>query len=87
MLVPVVTATHGEYDFYGFSEPSGDVGGDLVDVVGGDAGWVGYEHAKQLAAAHSTQPLAETAERLVASARAHGAQMDDQTVLLIRRRV
>ena len=221
VLVPVVTATHGEYEFFGFSEPSGDVGGDLVDVVGDDAGWVGYvadvsghgvgagvvmamfksavrmrlmtagsvanllgdvnrvliplkesnmfvtaacvrsggrdtlecavaghlpivrirggvpeevttpqlavgmldavdfqasivecrcgdllvlmtdgitevfdneqrelgfEPATQLVAAHSTQPLAEIAERLVAAARAHGAQLDDQTVLLIRRR-
>lgn len=221
VLVPVVTAAHGEYEFFGFSEPSGDVGGDLVDVVGDDAGWVGYvadvsghgvgagvvmamfksavrmrlmtagslanllgdvnrvliplkqsnmfvtaacvrsggrdtlecavaghlpivrirggvpeevttpqlavgmfdavdfqasivecrcgdllvlmtdgitevfdneqrelgfEHATQLVAAHSTQPLAEIAERLVAAARAHGAQSDDQTVLLIRRR-
>lgn len=221
VLVPVVTAAHGEYEFFGFSEPSGDVGGDLVDVVGDDAGWVGYvadvsghgvgagvvmamfksavrmrlmtagsvanllgdvnrvliplkesnmfvtaacvrsggrdtlecavaghlpivrirggvpeevttpqlavgmldavdfqasivecrcgdllvlmtdgitevfdneqrelgfEHATQLVAAHSTQPLAEIAERLVAAARAHGAQLDDQTVLLIRRR-
>ena len=221
VLVPVVTAAHGEYEFFGFSEPSGDVGGDLVDVVGDDAGWVGYvadvsghgvgagvvmamfksavrmrlmtggslanllgdvnrvlmplkqsnmfvtaacvrlagrdtlecavaghlpivrirgglpeevttpqlavgmfdaadyqasivecrcgdllvlmtdgitevvdteqrelgfEHAKHLAAAHSTQPLAEIAERLVAAARAHGAQLDDQTMLLIRRR-
>ena len=47
---------------------------------------LGFEHAKQLAAAHSTQPLAEIAERLVTAARAHGAQLDDQTVLLIRRR-
>ena len=221
MLVPVVTAAHGEYEFFGFSEPSGDVGGYLVDVVGGDGGWVGYvadvsghgvgagvvmaifksavrrrlmtagslanllgdvnrvliplkqsnmfvtaacvrsggrdtlecavaghlpivrirggvpeevttpqlavgmfdavdfrastvdcrcgdllvlmtdgitevsdneqqelgfEYAKQLAAAYSTQPLAEIAERLVTAARAHGAQLDDQTVLLIRRR-
>jgi phosphoserine phosphatase RsbU/P len=221
VLVPAVTAAHGEYEFFGFSEPSGEVGGDLVDVVGDDAGWVGYvadvsghgvgagvvmamfksavrmrlmtagslanllgdvnrvliplkqsnmfvtvacvrsgvrdtlecavaghlpifrirggvpeevttpqmavgmfdavnfqassvecrcgdllvlmtdgiteafdkegrelgfEHAKQLAAAYSTQPLAEIAERLVAAARAHGAQLDDQTVLLIRRR-
>ena len=221
VLVPVVTAAHGEYEFFGFSKPSGDVGGDLVDVVGDDGGWIGYvadvsghgvgagvvmamfksavrmrlmtagsvanllgdvnrvliplkasnmfvtaacvrsggrdtlecavaghlpivrirggvpeevttpqlavgmldavdfqasivecrcgdllvlmtdgitevfdneqrelgfEHATQLVAAHSTQPLAEIAERLVAAARAHGAQLDDQTVLLIRRR-
>jgi hypothetical protein len=221
VLVPAVTVAHGEYEFFGFSEPSGDVGGDLVDVVSDDAGWIGYvadvsghgvgagvvmaifksavrmrlisagsladllgdvnrvliplkqantfvtvagvrsggrdilecavaghlpivriragvpeevttpqlpvgmfdavdfhtsivecrcgdllvlmtdgitevfdseqrelgfEHAKQLVAAHSTQPLAEIAERLVATARAHGVQSDDQTVLLIRRR-
>ncbi len=221
VLVPVVTAAHGEYEFFGFSKPSGDVGGDLVDVVGDDGGWIGYvadvsghgvgagvvmamfksavrmrlmtagsvanllgdvnrvliplkesnmfvtaacvrsggrdtlecavaghlpivrirggvpeevttpqlavgmldavdfqasivecrcgdllvlmtdgitevfdneqrelgfEHATQLVAAHSAQPLAEIAERLVGAARAHGAQLDDQTVLLIRRR-
>ena len=221
VLVPAVAITHGEYEFFGYSEPSGEVGGDLVDVVGGDAGWVGYvadvsghgvgagvvmamfksavrmrlmtggalanllgdvnrvliplkqsnmfvtaacvrscdrdtlecavaghlpivrvrggvpeevttsqlavgmfdavefqtsvvecrcgdllvlmtdgitevfdneqrelgfEHAKQLVAAHSTLPLPEIAERLLAAVRAHGAQMDDQTVLLIRRR-
>ena len=221
VLVPAVTAAHGEYEFFGFSEPSGDVGGDLVDVVGDDAGWVGYvadvsghgvgagvvmamfksavrmrlmtggslahllgdvnrvliplkqsnmfvtvacvrsagpdtlecavaghlpivrirggvpeevttpqlavgmfdapdfqasivecrcgdllvlmtdgitevfdteqrelgfEHATQLAAADSTRPLAEIAARLVAAARGHGAQLDDQTMLLIRRR-
>ena len=221
VLVPVVTAAHGDYEFFGFSEPSGDVGGDLVDVVGDDTGWTGYvadvsghgvgagvvmaifksavrmrlmsagslanllgdvnrvliplkqsnmfvtvasvrssgrdilecavaghlpivrirggvpeevttpqlavgmfdavdfqtssvecrcgdllvlmtdgitevcdseqrelgfEHAKQLIAAHSTESLAEIAERLVAAARAHGVQLDDQTVLLIRRR-
>jgi phosphoserine phosphatase RsbU/P len=219
--VPVVTAAHGDYEFFGFSEPSGDVGGDLVDVVGDDAGWIGYvadvsghgvgagvvmaifksavrmrllsagslanllgdanrvliplkqsnmyvtvagvrasgrgllecavaghlpivrirggvpeevttpqlavgmfdavdfqisivechrgdllvlmtdgitevcdsaqqelgfEYAKQFVAAHSTQPLAEIAEGLIAAARAHGMQLDDQTVLLIRRR-
>jgi len=30
-----------KYEFFGFAEPSGDIGGDLVDVVGDDAGWVG----------------------------------------------
>lgn len=221
VLVPPVAATHGDFEFFGYSEPSGDVGGDLVDVVGDDAGWVGYvadvsghgvgagvvmamfksalrmrlltagslgnlladvnrvlmplkqsnmfvtvacvrsagngmvecavaghlpivrvrggvpeevttsqlavgmfdgvafqaspvecrdgdllvlmtdgitevfdderrelgfESAKDLVAAHSTRPLAEITERLVGAARAHGAQLDDQTVLLIRRR-
>jgi len=221
VLVPAVTAAHGEYEFFGCSLPSGEVGGDLVDLVGGDGGWVGYvadvsghgvgagvvmaifksavrmrlltagaladllgdvkrvliplkqsnmfvtaacvrlcdrntlecavaghlpivrvrggvpeevtapqmavglfdvvdfqtslvecrggdllvlmtdgitevfdneqrelgfEHATQLVAAHSARPLAEIADRLLAAARAHGPQLDDQTVLLIRRR-
>ena len=54
VLVPAVARTVGEYEFAGFSAPSGDVGGDLVDVVshgtdlwspraGGAAdGWFGY---------------------------------------------
>ena len=221
VLVPAVAVAHGEYEFFGHSEASGEVGGDLVDVVGSDTGWVGYvadvsghgvgagvvmamfksavrmrlttpgslanvladlnrvliplkqsnmfvttagvrwcdgdtvecavaghlpivrvrggvaeeitapqlavgmfegvefqastvecrrgdllvlmtdgitevfdkeqrelgfEHATQLVAAHSARPLAEIAERLLAAARAHGPQLDDQTVLLMRRR-
>jgi serine phosphatase RsbU (regulator of sigma subunit) len=46
VLVPPVAARIGDYEFCGFSEASGDVGGDLVDLValpreGGD-GWIGY---------------------------------------------
>jgi serine phosphatase RsbU (regulator of sigma subunit) len=33
VLVPAVARTVGECEFVGFSVPSGDVGGDLVDVV------------------------------------------------------
>src|SRR3954470_67706 len=43
VLVPAVRTTIGEFEFFGFSHPSGEVGGDLVDVValpGG--GWFGY---------------------------------------------
>jgi serine phosphatase RsbU (regulator of sigma subunit) len=58
----------------------------ITEVYDSEQRELGFEHAKQLAAAHSTQPLAEIAERLVTAARAHGAQLDDQTVLLIRRR-
>jgi hypothetical protein len=41
-LVPVVTGARGPWEYYGRSVPSGEVGGDLVDVVpiGGD--WLGY---------------------------------------------
>jgi serine phosphatase RsbU (regulator of sigma subunit) len=46
VLVPPVAARIGDYEFYGFSEASGEVGGDLVDVVRlpGDGGdhWIGY---------------------------------------------
>jgi serine phosphatase RsbU (regulator of sigma subunit) len=43
VLVPAVQTTIGRFEFFGFSHPSGEVGGDLVDVValpGG--GWFGY---------------------------------------------
>jgi ABC-type methionine transport system permease subunit len=40
---------------------------------------------KTLLARLSDQPLREIADRLVAAARAHGAQLDDQTLLFIRR--
>ena len=44
VLVPAVDTGVGSYDFFGFSAPSGEVGGDLVDVVPlpGDARWFGY---------------------------------------------
>jgi serine phosphatase RsbU (regulator of sigma subunit) len=58
----------------------------ITEVFDNEGRELGFEHAKQLAAEHNTQPLAEIAESLVAAARAHGAQLDDQTVLLIRRR-
>ena len=45
---------------------------------------LGLDWARQMLAAHSHRPLAEIADRLLAGARAHGPQLDDQTVLLIR---
>jgi sigma-B regulation protein RsbU (phosphoserine phosphatase) len=42
LLVPSVGQTIGEYEFYGRSIASGEVGGDLVDVVGADGRWLGY---------------------------------------------
>jgi hypothetical protein len=45
----------------------------------------GMEAVKQVLAASAALPLAEIANRIVAGARAHGAQFDDQTLLLIRR--
>jgi len=41
-LVPVCSGTYSGFEIYGRSMPSGDVGGDLVDVVEGPNGWIGY---------------------------------------------
>ena len=43
VLVPAVAVTHGDFEFSGISIPSGEVGGDLVDVVPlPSAAWFGY---------------------------------------------
>jgi hypothetical protein len=42
VLVPPIAATVGEFEFLGFSAASGEVGGDLVDVVNRDGTWLGY---------------------------------------------
>ena len=42
VLVPKVSSRIGNFEFQGFSRPSGEVGGDLVDVVTGREGWFGY---------------------------------------------
>jgi len=42
VLVPEVKQTIGDYEFFGWSVASGDVGGDLVDVVEADGRWLGY---------------------------------------------
>ena len=42
VLVPRVTRRIGGFEFLGFSRPSGDVGGDLIDVVESPDGWTGF---------------------------------------------
>lgn len=42
VLVPEIRRTVGEYEFFGWSVASGDVGGDLVDLVETSDGWLGY---------------------------------------------
>jgi hypothetical protein len=42
VLVPPLAVSHGEFEFAGVSIPSGEVGGDLVDVVNSDGTWLGY---------------------------------------------
>ena len=44
VLVPAIDTSLGRFEFFGFSAPSGEVGGDLVDVVPlpDERGWFGY---------------------------------------------
>ena len=41
-LVPMISTKIGGFEFYGRSVPSGEVGGDLVDVFENSRGWVAY---------------------------------------------
>ena len=42
LLVPPIATRIGGFEFSGVSVPSGDVGGDLVDLVDVDGRWIGY---------------------------------------------
>jgi len=42
VLVPPIDTTIGGYQFYGRSSPSGEVGGDLIDLAGSEDHWVAY---------------------------------------------
>jgi serine phosphatase RsbU (regulator of sigma subunit) len=42
LLVPRIETRIGSFEFYGASLPSGEVGGDLVDLVEVDGRWIGY---------------------------------------------
>ncbi len=57
----------------------------LTEVFDRDRNELGLDWAKRMLQSTSGQPLSAIADRLLAEARAHGAQLDDQTVLLIRR--
>jgi serine phosphatase RsbU (regulator of sigma subunit) len=41
-LVPTIQKRSGQFEFYGLSQPSGEVGGDLVDVAENGGKWTGY---------------------------------------------
>jgi len=41
-LVPEVARSIGSYEMYGISFPSGQVGGDLVDVIQNENNWIAY---------------------------------------------
>lgn len=57
----------------------------LTEVFDEQRNELGLDWAKEVLKSCSGQPLSAIADRLLADARAHGAQRDDQTVLLIRR--
>jgi hypothetical protein len=42
VLVPPIDTKIGGYEFYGRSSPSGEVGGDLIDLAGSGDQWVAY---------------------------------------------
>jgi hypothetical protein len=42
VLVPAIDANLGDFEFYGRSLPSGEVGGDLIDVFHNEGGWIAY---------------------------------------------
>jgi len=42
LLVPAIARRVGRFEFRGFSIPSGEVGGDLVDLVDDGERWIGY---------------------------------------------
>jgi serine phosphatase RsbU (regulator of sigma subunit) len=41
-LVPTIQRRAAQFEFYGLSQPSGEVGGDLVDVTETQGKWTGY---------------------------------------------
>jgi serine phosphatase RsbU (regulator of sigma subunit) len=57
----------------------------LVEVFDAAGRELGVEWAKALLAASADRPLRDIGERLLTGARNHGAQLDDQSLLLIRR--
>ena len=42
VLVPAIDTKIGSFEFYGRSSPSGEVGGDLIDLAGTEDHWVAY---------------------------------------------
>jgi Stage II sporulation protein E (SpoIIE) len=57
----------------------------LIEVFNRDRDELGFDWAKGVLRSSDGQPLSAIANRLLTDARAFGAQLDDQTVLLIRR--
>jgi sigma-B regulation protein RsbU (phosphoserine phosphatase) len=59
----------------------------LIEVFDPENRELGFDWAKRVLAADADRPLSAIADRLLAEARRHGPQLDDQTLLLIRRKL
>jgi serine phosphatase RsbU (regulator of sigma subunit) len=57
----------------------------LIEVFDTANRELGFEWAKTMVGELADRPLREIADRLLEGARSHGTQLDDQTILLIRR--
>jgi serine phosphatase RsbU (regulator of sigma subunit) len=57
----------------------------LIEVFDSENRELGFDWAKRTLAQMADAPLTSIADRLLTEARAHGAQLDDQTLLLVRR--
>jgi hypothetical protein len=57
----------------------------LIEVFNDERDDLGFDWAKNVLTSSGDQPLAAIADRMLAEARGHGKQIDDQTLLLIRR--
>ena len=57
----------------------------LIEVFDRNGNELGFEWAKRVLRETGGQPLSSIADRLLNEARGFGAQLDDQTLLLIRR--
>jgi len=58
----------------------------LIEVFDPENRELGFDWAKRVLASDADRPLSAIADRLLAEARQHGPQLDDQTLLLIRRK-
>jgi serine phosphatase RsbU (regulator of sigma subunit) len=56
----------------------------IVEVTNGGDEEFGLERVEKLLLENAARPLAEIAEIMIRAAGAHGPQMDDQTILVVR---
>ena len=56
----------------------------LIEVFDGERRELGFDWAKEILGGSGAEPLSVVADRLIVGARNHGAQLDDQTLPLIR---